>query len=307
MRMCRRSIMRAAVAVGFVFSSLVALNAQEQTGTIVFYREPHFATGDFKPAVICDSTELARIENGTYFQITAPAGLHTCTAESSQRPVIEVNVLPGQAAYVHVEIQPGFKKHAVLANTTESEYNKQKAKLKPLNEWSRGALRTAKPPESTDSGGSTKQANGKPKDKQSGKFGDLAVSVTKLAITPSQYVKDRNELEAFVRVANTGNGAICADFSVTLNTTFGLEYRGASRRAPRMHEMLPGESSEGTYTFDIKVGVEPVELVFRLVGSRAGSNIRCGSNISFRDVLVPNEVRLDIRDLPVTALQPPPC
>ena len=311
MGMCRRSIMRAAITVGFVFTCLAALNAQEQTSTIVFYREPHFAASDFKPAVICDSTELARIENGTYFQITAPAGLHSCTAELSQRPAIEVNLLPGQAAYVHVEIQPGFKRHAVLANTTESEYNKQKVRLKPLKEWSRDSLRTAQPPESADSAeapspASAKQPNRKPKDRHSGKFGDLAMSVSKITITPAQYVKDRNELEAFVRVANTGNGVICADLSVTLNTTFGLQYRGAWGRAPHMQEMLPGESSEGTYTFDIKDGVEPVELLFRLGGFRAGSKIRCGSNTSFRDVLVPDEIRLDVRDLPVTELQPSP-
>lgn len=307
---CRRSIISAAITVGFALACVAALNAQEQSGTIVFFREPHFAAGHFKPAVLCDGIEIARIENGTYFQITAPAGLHTCTAELSQRPLIEVNVLPGQAAYVHVEIQPGFKEHAILANTTETEYNKQKAKLIPLKEWSRDTLRAAQPPASTDSAESpspalAKQPDGKAKDRHSGKFGDLAVSVTKLTITPAQYVKDRNEVEAFVHVANTGKGVLCADLSARLNTTFGLQYGGASARAPRIHEMLPGESSEGTYTFDIKDGVEPVELLFRLGGWMAGSKIRCGSNLPpFRDVLVPDEIRLDVRDLLITDVQP---
>jgi len=302
------------MAVGFALAFLAPLSAQEQAGTIVFFREPRFATGHFKPMVSCDGAEIARIENGSYFQITAPVGPHSCTAESSQGPVIEVKVLPGQTAYVHVEIQPGWKERAALANTTEGEYNQQKARLIRLKEWSRDTLRTAQPPGGTDSTESpssalTKQPDAKAKDRDSGKFGDLAVSVTNFTITPARYGTDRNELVAFVRVANTGKGVICADFSVTLKTTFGLQYGGASfgasLRAPRMQEMLPGESSEGSYTFDIKDGVEPVELLFRLVGLRAGSKIRCGSNLPpFRDVLVPDEIRLDVRDLPITDLQP---
>jgi hypothetical protein len=68
MGMCRLSIMRAAITVGFVLARLAALNAQEQTGTIVFFREPHAMTGDFKPTVFCDGEELAHIENGTSFE-----------------------------------------------------------------------------------------------------------------------------------------------------------------------------------------------------------------------------------------------
>ena len=92
----------------------------------MFYREPHFAAGDFKPALYCDGIELAQIENGTSFRITAPSGLHKCTVESSQHPVIEVNVIGEKTAYVHVELKPGFRNHAILANTTEDEYNKRK-------------------------------------------------------------------------------------------------------------------------------------------------------------------------------------
>jgi hypothetical protein len=142
---------RAAMTAFFLLTCFAASSAQEQTGTVIFYREPHFAGSSSKPPwVFCDGVELARSQNGTYFQISAPAGPHNCTAESLQRPVIDVNVLPGQAAYVHVEIQPGFKDHAVLANTTESQYDKQKARLKPLKEWSRNALRPARA-ESADS------------------------------------------------------------------------------------------------------------------------------------------------------------
>ncbi len=293
------------ILVVFIFLTCIAtVNAPAQTGTIVFYREAHFATGDFKPALYCDGIELAQIENATYFEITAPSGLHKCTVESSQRPVLEVNVIEGKTAYVHVELKEGFRNHAFLANTTEGEYNKRKAKLKPLKEWSRAALGTAQSPESTDSTEAPSQVSDKSKNKHSGKFGDLAVNVSKLVLTPAQYEKNRAELEAFVSVANAGKGVICAEFNVTLKTTFNLQYRGVSGRAPKMHEMLPGESAEGSYVFDIKEGVQPLELVVSLKSRRydGGSsvgNIRCGSDFPFRDVFVSDEIRLNIRDLPI--------
>jgi len=325
MGVCRFSTMRVVIAVGFVLTCFASLNAQEQTGTIVFYREPRFATGDFKPTIFCDGAELARIENGTSFQITAPTGLHRCTVESLQRPVIEVNVLAGRAAYVHIEIQPGFTKHAVLANTTESEYSKQKGRLRPLQEWSRDNLRVGQPPEGRDSGESSafsaKQPVGKPKDTHSGKFGDLAVSVSKIVITPARNLPDRDELAAFVGVANTGKGVVCATLAATLNTTFALQYPGFTGGppvsynsagfppAPRMNEMLPGESAEGSYVFEIKHGVAPLELVIRLTSRRyntSAGSIRCASNNSLRDIFVPNEIRLDVHDFPLTELQPSP-
>ena len=38
-------------------------------------------------------------------------------------------------------MRPGFAWHAVLANTTETEYSKEETKLKLLKEWSPNALR----------------------------------------------------------------------------------------------------------------------------------------------------------------------
>lgn len=319
--------MRFVIGAGLVFTRLASLNAQEQTGTITFYREPRAATGEFKPTIFCDGSELARLENATSFQIAAPAGVHTCVAESLQRPAIEVNVLAGQAAYVHLELRPSFaRQHAVLVNTTESEYNKQKARLKPLKEWSRDALRNGQPPEpigsAESSGPSPKRPAGSPKDMHSGKFGDLAVSVSKLVINAAT-LQDRDELAVFVGVANTGKGVVCATLDATLNTTFGLQYRGFTLGtrasfnsagyppAPRMNEMLPGESEEGSYVFEIKRGVAPLEIVVKLTSRRfsmgqSQRSIRCGSSTSLRDALVPDEIRLDLRDFPVTELQLPP-
>jgi hypothetical protein len=301
--------MRAALTVVFVLACFTSSHAQEQTGTIVFYREPHSATSHFKPELYCDSRELARIENGTHFEVSAPLGLHTCTVESSKRPLVEINVLAGQAAYVHVEIQPGFREHVELFGTTEDEYDKQKSRLKSVKEWTRNDLTTTQPQEKSSSAESpsqplsptlAEQPSKIPDSKHSGKFGDLAVTVTEFVIFPSQ--TDRTELKAFVRVANKGEGVICASLGTTLNTTFGLQYRGGSDQSPRMQEMLPGESTVGDYVFDIKDGVYPIELVFRLGDLEHG--IRCGPAVPMHDGIIPDEIRVDVRDLPVTAPLP---
>jgi hypothetical protein len=279
--------------------------AQEQNGRIVFFREPHAMTGDFKPLLFCDGEELARIENGTYYEIEAPSGLHKCTTESLQRPgAIEVNVIAGKSAYVHVKLLQGFKDHAALANTTEDEYDKRKPKLKPLKEWSRATL--------VKGDGDIAQANPPPpakqsKDRHSGRFGDLAVRITRLAVRNSN---DRDEFAVFVTTENMGKGVVCAELGTTLNTSFGLQYRGYTGvsggfpAAPRIREMLPGETADGSYKFEIKHGVQPFEIVMRLEsvrydgGLRSGS-IRCGANNPFKDVFIPDEIRLDIRDLPI--------
>jgi hypothetical protein len=306
----------------FLLTCLAALNAQEQSGTIVFYREPHAMTGDFKPTVYCDGEELARIENGTSFEVTATVGVHSCTAESLQRPgAIEVNVVAGKSAYVHVILLQGWTRHAALANTTEDEYDKQKSRLKPVKEWSRTTVGSDSA-QASDSLPANKQAGGKPpRDKHVGKFGDLAVSVTKLVIRPAGNLQDRDELAAFVSVSNTGKGVICATLDATLNTTFALQYRGFTGGtqmspnnggyppAPRMNEMLPDESAEGSYVFEIKHGVSPLEFVIKLAsrryieGQTVGS-IRCGSNNPLRDIFVPDEIRFDVSDFSVTDFQP---
>ena len=317
------SPMRLATPIALFLVCFASLHAQNQTGSIVFYREPHFASGSFKPTLFCDGIEVARIENGSFFQIDAAAGLHTCTVESMRGSGIEVQVVAGKTAYVHVEAIPGWKDfQAALANTTEDEYNKRKAKLKPLKEWSRADLRTSQRAESIDSADvpsaskSPTAQSGKHKDRHSGKFGDLALSVTKIGVAPAPDLEGRDELAVFVSVANTGRGAICADFSVTLSTTFGLKYHANTAEVegfpptPRMKEMLPGESAEGSYVFEIKHGVQPRALVVRLASKKDNvASIRCPLDPppqwpspwpDFRDFSVPDYIHLDIGDLPIT-------
>jgi len=129
--------MRTALVLALVLASYPLL-AQDQ-GTIIFFREPQAMTGYYKPTLFCDRKELAQIENGTYFQVTAPTGPHTCAVESSDQS-IDLNVVTGETIYVHVKKLPTFKDRVVLLSTTEDEYNKQKKRLKPVREWSHDSL-----------------------------------------------------------------------------------------------------------------------------------------------------------------------
>jgi hypothetical protein len=292
------------VAIGFFLACSAA--AQEQSGTIVFFREPHAMTGEFKPPLFCDGEQVARIENGTSYELQAPPGLHTCTVESLQRPGgIQVNVIGGKTAYVHVRLLKGIRDRAELAITTEDEYEKQKPRLKPVKEWTRAAL--VKP--DGDSGEANPAPLKHPRDKHAGKFGDLALRITRTAMTRSS--PDRDTFVVFLAAENTGTRVVCAELGATLNTSFGLQYRGFTGLsggfppAPRIREMLPGEIVEGSYKFEIKHGVQPLEVVLKLESARYDggvrtTTIRCGSDGGpFKDVFIPDEIRLDIRDLPI--------
>jgi TonB family protein len=163
--------MRPALIAVCIVVCAVFLKAQDQIGKIVFYREPHFAGSNSKPpTVFCDGEEIAHIGNGTYFEVVAPSGLHRCTAESLQHPMIDVTVLSGKDAYVRVEVLTGLRQHFGLVNTTQDEYEKQRTKLKPVKEWSRNSLMLASSKEAeypaTEAGdvptGASKAANTRP-------------------------------------------------------------------------------------------------------------------------------------------------
>jgi hypothetical protein len=297
--------MRAAATAVFLLTCIAALNAQDRSGTIVFYREPHFAGSNSKPPTIfCDGAELAHIGNGSYFEVTAPAGLHTCEANSSRGRTIEVNVLSGVVVYVHVEMLPGFSQRFGLANTTQNEYAKQKAKLKPVKEWSRNSLTPALPIQIV-------RAEGVPDDphnssapvvqaKYSGRFGDLALRITKLVNVGKAPATGRHRLEILVSATNAGKAAICANLNVALTTTFGLQYSVSSAHSPDTNQMLPNESSQGVYTFDVKDGVDPEEIIFTL----NSTGIRCIGTLSYLSPegasALPRQIHVDIHDLPVT-------
>jgi TonB family protein len=126
----------------FVLCATVA--AQDQTGKIVFYRESHFRSGDYKPPIFCDGVELGMIVNGGYLEVMAPAGHHVCVTELAQSPPTTIDIVPGEVVYLRVDITPTIKRQAFLVTTSEAEYRKQK-KLKLMATTQLSSTRPAEP------------------------------------------------------------------------------------------------------------------------------------------------------------------
>jgi TonB family protein len=137
-------------------------------------------------------------------------------------------------------------------------------------------------------------------DGHSAKVGPLVVTATGI-LNAASGREDSHAVVVFVTIVNNGQAAACSSFSARLRATYDLEYSNSPRGvqapgAPQVWQMLPGEMSEGAYVFDVKDGVEPRELVLM----PQSKSIRCEFNQEERrgEALVPEEITLDIHDLP---------
>jgi hypothetical protein len=146
------------------------------------------------------------------------------------------------------------------------------------------------------------------KDKHSARFDGLVFTATAMESDESTpHRGDRHFVAVYVTIKNPGKLPACASFlTASLKTTDGLKYYqikllfGAPPRPfprePRVWEMLPGEETSGGYVFNLKDGVEPLELSLGLLRR----SMRCGSGReNWSEALLPEEVRLDVRDLPL--------
>jgi hypothetical protein len=88
---------------------------------------------------------------------------------------------------------------------------------------------------------------------------------------PQQAITGHHFVVVHVRVKNLGKRAACAHFSARVKADFGLEYRRdliLEGESPSVSELLPGEETEGSYTFEVKDGVTPRELVMEPRGKQ---------------------------------------
>jgi TonB family protein len=134
-------------------------------------------------------------------------------------------------------------------------------------------------------------------DRHSAKFGPLVVTATGVLNAASSR-EDSHAVVVFVTIANSGQTAACSSFSAKLRGTYDLEYSNNPRglQAPQVWQMLPEEVSRGAYVFDVKNGVDPRELLLM----PQSKSIRCesGQEGTRGEALVPEEITLDIDDLP---------
>jgi len=143
-------------------------------------------------------------------------------------------------------------------------------------------------------------ASGGSADKHSARFGDLLISATALediGPAPIQLVRDdRHRIHVFVTFKNLGKQAICTQFTARLKASYGLSYNasGLFSQAPRAEELLPNIESAGPYEFKVTPGAQPLELVLKPGRKKTG----CGPSARETAEYLPNEVVLDVHDLP---------
>jgi len=277
-------------AVLLLFCWCAGAAAQQQTGKIVFYREPHFLTSDYKPKIFCNGAELARMENGAYLEATAQAGRYVCVAESTDGPPTTVDVIPGANSYLRIAITDTVKRHAFLVLTTEEEFQRQ-SQLKLLPAVLLGpAQPVGRPAQAVQKEPPTGEARG-----HSGSFGRLSVTATNVYTVVMAGNADKSVITILVSLRNSGDTPLCASFAPKLKTSFGFEYIGGPV-GMTLREVPADSTAQRGYSFEVKSGVKPLELNMEL----DGGTIRCADNsdIASVDATVPNEIWLDVHDLP---------
>lgn len=141
-----------------------------------------------------------------------------------------------------------------------------------------------------------------PKDRYSARQDGLMVTVTKVENlktvprhfgTPLKAISGYHFVVVSLQVRNVGRGAQCAYFApVVLRASFGIETHRMTIMGgdPEINQLLPGEKTEGSYTFEVKDGVTPFELILSPEGGKRG----CGSRGLFSDGLSLGTLKLHI-------------
>jgi hypothetical protein len=91
------------------------------------------------------------------------------------------------------------------------------------------------------------------KDRHTGRFGGLAVSVTALQIAEAKKITNQHYVAVFATIKSAGKKAACASFVTRLKGTYDLEYsegvlgfvatRPELPKPPEVSQMLPGEEA----------------------------------------------------------------
>jgi len=122
--------MRTALVIGLLLTGLVALHAQQQTGTIVLFRAEHSPKHRGTIPVNCDGERVTELADGSYLQFTVSVGTHTCTVYELWGTATEVEVTPGSTVYLRLDTDPrGHDVEAGLVASTQAEFERDKGNL----------------------------------------------------------------------------------------------------------------------------------------------------------------------------------
>jgi TonB family protein len=142
--------------------------------------------------------------------------------------------------------------------------------------------------------------------KHFGRAGEFVVTATGMTTTPA-HEQGQRYVAVFARVRYGGTGtAACASFSAKLRGTDNLEYDEASRlpdsrwpNRPPSSRMSHGQESSGSFVFELKSGVDPLELLLTLDSQSADCNADLTGGLP--GAPHPADIELDVHDLSAPA------
>jgi len=117
-----------------IFFICISAGAQgTATATVHFYRYRQYVGAALNPSVYCDGVRLARVWNGSFFDVKIPAGPHTFYAEDKQAGAV-VTLEPGKEYFFRTDLQVGFwKGHFRLTMMMPEQGKYDLGKLKPMD------------------------------------------------------------------------------------------------------------------------------------------------------------------------------
>ena len=112
-----------------------AADAKQAQARVYVYRYKQFVGGALEPSVYCDEVQLARMDNGRYFEERIDPGKHTFHSNDPQAGVA-LDLKAGQSYFIRVEIATGLMKghgRLTLMSPEQGSYELKSSKLKPLD------------------------------------------------------------------------------------------------------------------------------------------------------------------------------
>jgi hypothetical protein len=108
-------------------------------------------------------------------------------------------------------------------------------------------------------------------DEHSARLGELQITVTAVGTVSREYLgagvqpphPGHHFVMVKVKTRNIGTYSSCVEFNALIKVDAGYEYQGevsSKLRPPKAYALLPTESSEGSYLFQVKDGTKPVKL-----------------------------------------------
>jgi hypothetical protein len=109
--------------------------AQDAKGTLIFFREGHFAGSALKPSIYVDGKEVNRLPNGRWFSVTVEPGKHSLQSSAKNEPATVISVAPNETSYVEMIIAIGtWRGGGRLITVDSAEADAKVRKLKQLTE-----------------------------------------------------------------------------------------------------------------------------------------------------------------------------